>query len=145
MKIPLKKFIYAVIFLTLIICNSAFAVLLEVSVKELMTEAIMGNQLAVKTLMDEANNGNPFAQESMGSLYSMGLGVVKDDTQSIFWYHKAAENGNATAERKLGTNYQFGLSVPKDTAQAIKWYQKAAEHGDVDTQYLLGGFIPKWH
>jgi TPR repeat protein len=39
-------------------------------------------------------------------LYSDGQGVPQDDTQSVFWYRKAAEQGDASAQFHIGYLYE---------------------------------------
>jgi len=69
--------------------------------------------------------------------------LLKDYTQAVAWYRKAAEQGYAAAQASLGTLYSFGWGVPKDYTQAVAWYRKAAEQGDANAQTFLGGMYDR--
>ena len=64
-------------------------------------------------------------------------GVEQDDTQTVFWYRKAAEQGYGHAQNGLGWMYDKGRGVEQDDIQAIFWYRKAAEQNHVDAQEYL--------
>ena len=70
-------------------------------------------------------------------MYAEGIGVEKDETQTVEWYRKAADHGDATAQYYLGRMYAKGIGVEKDEAQAVEWYRKAADQGDADAQNNL--------
>lgn len=81
---------------------------------------------------------NPEAQNSLAILFDHGLGVPKDQTEAIKWYHRAADHGHAKAQTNLGVMYGTGDGVPADTSQALKWTRLAAEQGTAKAQYNLG-------
>ncbi|MEZ5828970.1 MAG: tetratricopeptide repeat protein [Hyphomicrobiales bacterium] len=85
---------------------------------------------------------------SLGSLYSRGLGVAKDESQAVDWYRKAADKGQASAMFNLGKYYYD----KKDPKQAARWFEMAAEAGQVEALTALGsmhlhgeGGDPKTH
>ena len=94
-----------------------------------------------------ADQGNADAQHELGLMYSLGLGVERDDAEAAKWYRKAkesyrkaAEKGDAEAQIKLGDAYQSGYEgVAKDFTEAVNWYRKAADQGNAHAQYTLGG------
>ena len=71
--------------------------------------------------------GDSRAQNFLGILYHLGLGVPRDLGRAVDWYTASAYGGNADAQRNLGTMYQFGLGVREDGALAYAWYHSS--HG----------------
>ena len=63
-------------------------------------------------------------------MYESGIGVVKDASQALRWYRKAAEQGDSRAENNLAGLYEEGAVVPQDLEEAVKWYKLAAEQGN---------------
>ena len=90
------------------------------------------------------------AQNHLGEMYAIGIGVPKDATKAVEWYLKAAAQGDTEAQYTLGLMYETGgmntrSRVPKDEAKAAEWYRKAAEgimkaaeQGDATAQFKLG-------
>jgi TPR repeat protein len=89
-------------------------------------------------LIKSAEGGDATAQYNLGSAYSYGRGVAKDDAEAVSWYRKAAEQGNVYAQYNLGEAYHNGDGVPKDDDESVLWYRKAAEQGNVEAQRRLG-------
>ena len=77
-----------------------------------------------------ADEGDSLAQNYLGILYQLGLGVSPDANQAQHWYRLAARQGNADAQRNLGTVYQFGLGLPQDNLLAYAWYYAAWQRGN---------------
>ncbi|MDR2196264.1 MAG: SEL1-like repeat protein [Gallionellaceae bacterium] len=78
--------------------------------------------------------GSDYPQDKLGSAYSNGWGVVKDEAQAEVWYRKAAEEyrkaaqlGEGWAQYKLGLAYFKGRGVAKDDVLAEAWLRKAQE------------------
>ncbi len=103
----------------------------------------------LRLLKPLADKGNGVAQDSLGMMYELGLGVRQNSATAVTWYRKAAEKGVAAAQDSLGTMYNLGLGVPKDYAKAVFWLRKAADRGNADAQaslgilYDLGHGVPK--
>ena len=70
---------------------------------------------------------------------------MKDDTEAIKWYRKAADQGDVVAESNLGFMFENGNGVAKDDVEALKWYQKAAAQGEAVAQYNLGARYEAGH
>ena len=85
-----------------------------------------------------AEQGDSAAQYSLGYCYQKGIGVTKDEKQSVEWYRKAAEQGHAEAQAALGYCYQNGIGVTKDEKQAVEWFRKAVEQGYAAAKNNLG-------
>ena len=85
-----------------------------------------------------AEAGHADAQNGLGGLYHMGMGVPQNYAEAARWYRWAAEQGDADAQFSLGVLYDHGLGVPQNYAEAARWYRRAAEQGDADAQFSLG-------
>ena len=47
--------------------------------------------------------------------------MVKDESEAVSWYRKAAEQGNANAQYSLGLCYYLGTGVVKNEVEGYKW------------------------
>ncbi len=84
---------------------------------------------AMKLFQPKAEAGDRTAQNYMGILYQLGLGVERDYIKAVQWYVKAAENGDADAQRIMGAMYYNGNGVPQNTNCAYAWYYVASQNG----------------
>ena len=80
---------------------------------------------ALKIWMDSANQGDAQAQNRVGQIYELGIGLAPDYDQAAKWYLKAAQNGSRAAAVNLASLYDRALIVPKDNAAASELYRKA--------------------
>jgi TPR repeat protein len=87
-------------------------------------------QLAAKEFRAAAVAGNSDAQFNVGLMYEQGIGVSKDEQESLVWYRKSAEQGNSNAQFNLAVMYENGRGTAIDFYQAHQWYRKAALQGD---------------
>lgn len=85
-----------------------------------------------------ADQGSPSAQYGLGEMYSLGLGVSRDDPEAAKWFGMAASSDHAPAQSRLGAMYDVGRGVPQSLSKAMKWYRKAAQQGDLPAQVSLG-------
>ncbi|MFQ5672316.1 MAG: tetratricopeptide repeat protein, partial [Nitrospinales bacterium] len=60
------------------------------------------------------NPNDAEAQNALGLMYELGLGVQKDYQQAVKWYRLAAEQGVAWAQFNLGLMYHEGQGVQQD-------------------------------
>ena len=79
---------------------------------------------SLKTL---AKRGDAWAQFNLGSRYSLGQGVVKNEKEAAKWLLMAAEQGDPIAQHTLGVMYENGQGVVLNEKEAIKWFQMGAE------------------
>lgn len=86
-------------------------------------------QTTYKTYIKAAKKGDADAQFRIGSCYSKGDGIEKNEKKAVNWWRKAAEQGHAISQGLLGHAYDKGEGVQKDPSQAVFWYRKAAEQG----------------
>lgn len=88
---------------------------------------------AMHALQPAARSGNAEAEELIGVMYAMGLGVERDDVRAFEWYLRASLKGHAGAQSGIGWYYEVGrgLEAP-DLVRAYAWYVLSAIGGDPD-------------
>ena len=114
---------------TVLISNLVFADIEEAR------DAMEANQFneAMQLLRPAANAGNADAEELIGILYAMGLGVDRDDRRAFEWYLRSAMKGHAGAQSGIGWYYEVGRGLPAiDLVRAYMWYTLSAIGGDPD-------------
>ncbi|MGI9426188.1 MAG: tetratricopeptide repeat protein [Hyphomicrobiaceae bacterium] len=80
-----------------------------------------------------ARSGNADAEELIGVLYAMGLGVPRDDVRAFEWYLRASMKGHPGAQSGIGWYYEVGRGLPAaDVVRAYMWYTLSAIGGDPD-------------
>ncbi|HEY8023169.1 MAG TPA: tetratricopeptide repeat protein [Burkholderiaceae bacterium] len=93
---------------------------------------------AYQELSTAANSGNADAQQLLGHMYYMGLGVAQDFAKALAWHRKAAGQGKSESQYVIGTMYYSGKGLIQDYREAEQWLQKAGNAGHADAQYMLG-------
>ncbi|MCE0483111.1 MAG: tetratricopeptide repeat-containing serine protease family protein [Methylacidiphilales bacterium] len=96
----------------------------------------------VLKLQKGAEAGDSKDQLSLGLFYISGIGpdggeFLKDESEGIKWYRKAADQRYAPALSSLGMCYRTGQGVERDDAEAVKWYRRGAELSDGESEYSL--------
>ena len=82
---------------------------------------------AVRLWGQLADQGNARAQFSLGRMYYIGQGVLRDNAKADGWYRKAAVQGFDYAQFNLGVAYEDGgLGVPQDYTLAHMWFNLAS-------------------
>lgn len=74
-------------------------------------------------------------------MYADGEGVLRDDSQALTWFLRAAEQGLAPAQFAVGTMYGAGRGVTQDYDEAFLWYYRAARQGEPQAQVGLGALF----
>ncbi len=88
---------------------------------------------AMQQLQPAARSGNAEAEELIGVMYAMGLGVARDDTRAFEWYLRASMKGHPGAQSGVGWYYEVGRGMPApDLVRAYMWYVLSAIGGDPD-------------
>lgn len=91
-----------------------------------------------------ARSGNADAEELIGVMYALGLGVERDDTRAFDWYLRSSLKGHPGAQSGLGWYYEVGRGIPSpDFVRAYLWYALSAIGGDVDAPDSLEELSPK--
>jgi len=90
-------------------------------------------EAAMQALQPAAHSGNAEAEELIGVMYAMGLGVERDDVRAFDWYLRASLKGHAGAQSGIGWYYEVGRGVEAiDLVRAYAWYVLSAIGGDPD-------------
>lgn len=88
---------------------------------------------AMQQLLPAARSGNADAEELIGVMYAMGLGVERDDVRAFDWYLRASMKGHPGAQSGVGWYYEVGRGMPTpDLVRAYTWYVLSAIGGDPD-------------
>ena len=78
-----------------------------------------------------ARSGNADAEELIGVMYALGLGVERDDVRAFEWYLRASMKGHPGAQSGLGWYYEVGRGVAApDLVRAYLWYALSAIGGE---------------
>lgn len=90
-------------------------------------------EAAREALWPLARSGNADAEELIGIMYAMGLGVEKDDRRAFEWYLRSSLKGHPGAQSGIGWYYEVGRGLPApDPVRAYLWYTLSAIGGDPD-------------
>ena len=88
---------------------------------------------AMQELLPAARSGNADAEELIGIMYAMGLGVKRDDFRAFDWYLRSSMKGHPGAQSGVGWYYETGRGMPApDLVRAYTWYVLSAIGGDPD-------------
>lgn len=119
-----------VIFVLLLIVPTVLRAEIE-SGRDLMESGKFAD--AMSELLPAARSGNADAEELIGVMYAMGLGVKKDDMRAFEWYMRSSMKGHPGAQSGIGWYYEIGRGMPKpDLIRAYLWYALSAIGGDPD-------------
>ncbi|MEP4198425.1 MAG: tetratricopeptide repeat protein [Aliishimia sp.] len=99
---------------------------------------------AYDALWPAARSGNADAEELIGVMYAMGLGVTRDDERAFEWYLRSAMKGHPGAQSGVGWYYEVGRGLPAiDLVRAYMWYTLSAIGGDPDAAISLEEVVKK--
>lgn len=103
---------------------------------------IAGNySTAFSQYIKKANEGDTQAQNIIGNLYLLGLGVEENKHLAARWYLKAALKGNVQAQINLGQSYLNGQGLPRRPLKAMGWFHLARQAGskraDEHIKYMI--------
>ena len=88
---------------------------------------------AREALWPAARSGNADAEELIGVMYALGLGVEPDPIRAFDWYLRSAMKGHPGAQSGVGWYYELGIGMPApDLVRAYTWYVLSAIGGDPD-------------
>ncbi|MEM9709706.1 MAG: tetratricopeptide repeat protein [Pseudomonadota bacterium] len=91
-----------------------------------------------------ARSGDSDAEEFIGVLYAMGLGVEQDYERAFEWYLRSAMKGHAGAQSGVGWYYELGLGMPApDLVRAYLWYGLSTIGGDPDAAISIEEVVKK--
>ena len=99
---------------------------------------------AREALWPAARSGNAEAEELIGVMYALGLGVEQDYTRAFEWYLRSAMKGHPGAQSGVGWYYEVGLGMPApDLTRAYMWYVLSAIGGDPDAAISMEEVVKK--
>ncbi len=99
---------------------------------------------AREALWPAARSGNADAEELIGVMYALGLGVEKDEVRAMEWYLRSAMKGHPGAQSGVGWYYEVGIGLPApDLVRAYMWYVLSAIGGDPDAAISLEEVVKK--
>ncbi len=132
----LHKYSISTVFVSVIFS----VMLLAIPAKPVFADVEKGRQLMEQSKFDEAMQeflpaaqaGNADAEELIGVMYAMGLGVERDDRRAFEWYLRASMKAHPGAQSGIGWYYEVGRGVAKDLVRAYMWYVLSAIGGDPD-------------
>ena len=93
---------------------------------------------AREALLPAARSGNADAEELIGVMYALGLGVDRDPERAFEWYLRSSLKGHPGAQSGLGWYYELGIGLPApDLVRAYLWYGLSSIGGDPDAVLSL--------
>lgn len=99
---------------------------------------------AMSELLPAARSGNADAEELIGVMYAMGLGVTQDDQRAFKWYLRSSMKGHPGAQSGVGWHHDVGRGVEKpNLVRAYMWYVLSATGGDTDTAIIQEEVVKK--
>lgn len=99
---------------------------------------------AYAQLLPAAQAGNADAEELIGVMYAMGLGVERDDRRAFEWYLRSSMKGHPGAQSGVGWYYEVGRGMPApDLVRGYMWYVLSAIGGDPDAAVSQQEIIKK--
>jgi len=85
---------------------------------------------AFQILLPLAQGGFVRAQEMVGTMYQIGLGIPKDIDAAFRWLEAAAEAGSGVAAHNLGTLWQTCEPERRsDVEKSLYWFEVARSRG----------------
>lgn len=91
----------------------------------------------VELLKQNARCGNIDAANKLAMMYYNGVGVVRNHTESAYWFSVASFMGNPWSKTKLAEMYIKGYGVDADIEKAISLLEAGAESGISEAINLL--------
>lgn len=99
---------------------------------------------AREALLPAARSGNADAEELIGVMYALGLGVEKDPERAFEWYLRSSMKGHPGAQSGIGWYYELGIGMPApDLVRAYLWYALSTIGGDPDAAISLEEVVKK--
>lgn len=99
---------------------------------------------AMEVLRPAARSGNADAEELIGVMYGLGLGVEQDYRRAFEWYLRSSLKAHPGAQSGLAWYYELGLGLPApDLVRAYVWYQLSTIGGDPDAAISVEEIVKK--
>ena len=99
---------------------------------------------AMAAMLPLARSGNADAEELIGVMYALGLGVERDDRRAFDWYLRSSLKGHPGAQSGIGWFYEMGRGLPApDLVRAYAWYALSTIGGDPDAAISVEEVVKK--
>ena len=99
---------------------------------------------AMAELEPAACSGNADAEELIGVMYAMCLGVERNDERAFEWYLRASMKAHPGAQSGVGWYYEFGRGLPApDLVRAYLWYTLSSIGEDPDAKISLEELVKR--
>lgn len=95
------------------------------------------SKVAFQWFKKAADKGNAEAMGLLGSLYSRGDGVEKNNDEAFKWSLKAAQKGDLDSQYFVGLCYYDGQGTEEDLTKAVQWLGKAMDRGHSEAKAKL--------
>jgi len=93
---------------------------------------------AAKWFRLAAAQGDASAENNLGVMNELGMGMPIDAKAAVDWFRKSAEQGYAKGESNYGRIYADGVGgVATDPAKAYAWMSMSAAQGEVTAENFL--------
>ena len=92
---------------------------------------------AYKLFKPGAEAGDSEAQNYLGVLYYLGLGVNRDLPKALHWYEKAALQGHPEAQFNYGLMFHNAYGTEHDMTNAFKWYYASYRQGNRNAERYM--------
>ena len=126
------------------LCILIFALPAQADVREGRALMRAGSYAEARaTLWPAARSGNADAEELIGVMYALGLGVEQDHFRAFEWYMRSAMKGHPAAQSGVGWSYEAGLGVSPDVVRAYMWYTLATIGGNQDAAFSQEEILKK--
>ncbi len=79
--------------------------------------------------LERAEANDHEAQNVVGNLYFLGLGINENRAQAARWYLRSALGGFVPAQVNLGNVYYYGSGIKRNPIKAIGWFYIAKKMG----------------
>lgn len=93
--------------------------------------------------LTQAEEGNAKAQNALGTIYYMGLGIERDYRRALKWFEMAAKQGHPGAQRNAGMMHEHGLGTPQSFPTAYMWFFAADKQGNRDANHYINTLVNK--
>ena len=92
---------------------------------------------AISLLSKSVAQNNADAQNLLGRMYQLGIGVEVNNSVALDLFTKAANQNNAEAQNNLAAIFNNGIGVARNYKLAFNWYFRAIDNGSVTALYNI--------
>ena len=90
-----------------------------------------------------AEAGDSEAQNYLGVLYYLGLGVNRDLHKALQWYEKAAVQGHPDAQFNYGLMFHNAYGTEHNITTAFKWFYASYRQGNPNAERYMNSLADR--